>query len=263
MSQALQDAYATVHRHKNRCMTLDTETTGFDVEKGDRIIEIGIVTIDKRVIDPVEDHHFRRYINPGFEMNEEVTKVHGITNDFLKTMPRFEDIADEFIDTIRGGVLLIHNAEFDLKFLDMELGRIGKGKVTDYAEVIDTMALGSAEHPGRQMNLDNLCRIYEVEGDRTFHGALLDSLLLAECWLKMTGGQQAIDIDALLLSEPEPMMDQSTLRVPEPSPEELAEHTRILNIVEKNCKSTCRWRQRFGDERAPEGEASPQAKEGA
>lgn len=253
MSKALQDAYRIVHVHKGSCLALDTETTGVSIEDGDRIIEIGIVVIHRREIDPKEESHFQRYINPGFDMNEEVTKVHGITNEFLRTKPTFEEIADDFINMIKGQVLLIHNAEFDVKFLNMELERCGKGRIEDYAAVIDTMTLYQAEHPGRTPTLDNFARTYELNHiDRTFHGALLDSLILAECWLAMTGGQQAIDVDALLLSEPKPMKDQSTLRVPKPSAEELAEHTRILDIVEKNCKATCRWRAAYGDERQKE-----------
>lgn len=253
MSKALQDAYRIVHVHKGSCLALDTETTGVSIEDGDRIIEIGVVVIHRREIDPKEDSHFQRYINPGFDMNEEVTKVHGITNEFLRTKPTFEEIADDFINMIKGQVLLIHNAEFDVKFLNMELERIGRGHIEDYAAVIDTMALYQAEHPGRTPTLDNFARTYELNHiDRTFHGALLDSLILAECWLAMTGGQQAIDVDALLLTEPVPMNDQSTLRVPKPSPEELAEHSRILDIVEKNCKAVCRWRSVYGDERQKE-----------
>ena len=217
MSKALQDAYRIVHVHKGSCLALDTETTGVSIEDGDRIIEIGIVVIHRREIDPKEESHFQRYINPGFDMNEEVTKVHGITNEFLRSKPTFEEIADDFINMIKGQVLLIHNAEFDVKFLNMELERIGRGHIEDYAAVIDTMALYQAEHPGRTPTLDNFARTYELNHiDRTFHGALLDSLILAECWLAMTGGQQAIDVDALLLTEPVPMNDQSTLRVPKP-----------------------------------------------
>lgn len=249
MSRALTEAYKIVHMHRNVCMALDTETTGVSIEKGDRIIEIGIVTIAQRAIDPKEENHFQRYINPGFEMNEEVTKVHGITNDFLKSKPTFEEIADEFLDHVKGNVLLIHNADFDVSFLNMELERIGRGKLTDYCDVIDTLTLFQKENPGRTPSLDNFCRIYNVEIDRPFHGALLDSLMLAECWLAMTGGQQAIDVDALLLTDPVPIEDQATLRVPDPTPEEMAEHSRILDIVEKNCKSVCRWRQVYGDER--------------
>ena len=145
MSKALQDAYRIVHVHKGSCLALDTETTGVSIEDGDRIIEIGIVVIHRREIDPKEESHFQRYINPGFDMNEEVTKVHGITNEFLRSKPTFEEIADDFINMIKGQVLLIHNAEFDVKFLNMELERIGRGHIEDYAAVIDTMALYHAD----------------------------------------------------------------------------------------------------------------------
>lgn len=245
----LNDAYDIVYKHKNRCLCLDTETTGMSPEAGHRIIEIGMVEVDNFYIDPVEEHHYRQFVNPEREVPEDAVKIHGITTDFLMTKPRFADIADDFIERIRGNVLVIHNAEFDVKFLNYELELCGKPKIEELCEVIDTMKIGVAMFPGRQMNLDNLCRLNGVIGERPFHGALLDSLLLAECWVAMTRGQQAFNVEKLLYKEALPYKDLSKLIYSQPSQEELKEHSRILDLVEKDCKGTALWRSVYGDER--------------
>src|SRR6056300_1644044 len=173
---------------------LDTETTGLDPNQGHRIIEIAAVEMINRQL---PNNQFHVYINPEREIDEAAQEVHGLTLDFLSDKALFQDIAQDFIDFIADSELIIHNAPFDLGFLNMELGRIKKGEVEDYVEkVTDSLAMARELRPGQRNNLDALCRYYGVDNsERNLHGALLDSLLLAEVFIGMTRGQEALEID--------------------------------------------------------------------
>src|SRR3954468_16194133 len=173
-----------------RQVVLDTETTGLNAKLGDRIIEIGCVEILSR---NVSDRHFHAYLNPERDVDLGATRVHGMTLDDLRAKPRFAEVAKPFLDFIGGAEVLIHNADFDVEFLDMELGRCKLGKFSDYVKVIDTLAFARELHPGRKNSLDALCERYFVNNaNRTLHGALLDARLLGECYLAMTRGQESL-----------------------------------------------------------------------
>lgn len=177
-----------------RQIVLDTETTGLEPEDGHRIIEIGCLElIDRRL----SGRQFHRYINPERSVEAGALTVHGLSDEFLSDKPLFAEIADEFIDFIRDGELLIHNAPFDVGFLDSELARLdGAPRIASVARVQDTLAMARELHPGQRNSLDALCRRYEVDNtNRKLHGALLDSELLAEVYLMMTGGQVALGLD--------------------------------------------------------------------
>ena len=174
-----------------RQIVLDTETTGLNPKLGDRIIEIGCVEILSRAI---SERQFHAYVDPERDIEEGASRVHGLTREDLRAKPKFADIAAQFLDYVRGAELLIHNADFDVEFLDMELGRLGLGRLAAHvAKVTDTLAFARELHPGRKNSLDALCERYFVNNaNRTLHGALLDARLLAECWLAMTRGQESL-----------------------------------------------------------------------
>lgn len=171
-----------------RQVVLDTETTGLEVEQGHRIIEIGCIEISGRRITERVFHH---YLNPEREIDAGAQQVHGISLDMLRDKPRFSQIVDELLAFISGAELLIHNADFDVGFLDRELELAGRSeRVRDICTVTDTWQLARAMHPGQKNSLDALCRRYDVDNSgRDLHGALLDARLLAEVYLAMTGGQ--------------------------------------------------------------------------
>lgn len=173
----------------SRQIVLDTETTGFDFNKGDRIVEIGCIEMIDREI---TDNHFHVYINPERPMPIEAFNVHGLGDDFLKDQPLFSAIGKQFLDYIDGAELIIHNAGFDIPFLNFELQRMGLPKVSDRSEVIDTLRMAREIYPGQRNTLDALCRRLNVDNSRReLHGALLDSELLAQVYLNMTGGQES------------------------------------------------------------------------
>lgn len=168
-------------------IVLDTETTGFDPQNGDKIIEIGCVELMNYI---PTGNTLQLYINPERDVPEEAIAVHGITNEFLKDKPTFSQVYTEFLDFIKGGKLVIHNAEFDMKFLNYELAQVGHPALP-WSEVIDTLAIARKKFPGSPANLDALCRRFSIDNtDRTYHGALLDSELLAEVYLELLGGRQ-------------------------------------------------------------------------
>ena len=172
-----------------REVVLDTETTGIEVREGHRIIEIGCVELlDRRLT----GRHFHVYINPEREVEEGAFQVHGISDEFLADKPLFADVADEFMDFIRGAQLVIHNAAFDVGFIDAELERLGRhGCVADHCSVVDTLLLARHKHPGQRNTLDALCKRYGVDNSqRELHGALLDAEILADVYLIMTGGRR-------------------------------------------------------------------------
>ena len=173
-----------------RQVVLDTETTGLEHEQGHRIVEIGCIEIyDRRIT----DRHFHCYLNPDRLVEGGALEVHGITDAFLEDKPRFVDIVDDFLAFIEGAELIIHNAPFDVGFLDAELERLQRSvpvRINDVAAVLDTVALARQLHPGQRVSLDALCKRYEVDNsNRQLHGALLDAQLLADVYLLMTGGQ--------------------------------------------------------------------------
>ena len=181
----------------NRQIILDTETTGLDVKSGHRVIEIGCVEIVNRKFTGNEYH---TYLNPDRESDEGALKVHGLTSEFLSDKPRFSEIYGEFIEFIKGTELLIHNAEFDVGFLDNEIKLISKklNSITEeVSNVTDTLQIAREKHPGQRNSLDALVNRYEINGyDRELHGALLDSKILGDVYLSMTGGQSNLDFSS-------------------------------------------------------------------
>jgi DNA polymerase-3 subunit epsilon len=231
-----------------RRVVLDTETTGLNAKLGDRIIELGCVEILNR---RVTGNHFHRYVNPEREIEEGALKVHGITGEFLQDKPKFREVAAEFLDYVRDAELIIHNAAFDVEFLDKELDMLGLPPISGHcAEVVDTLKLARELHPGKRNSLDALCERYEVDNaHRTLHGALLDAALLAEVYLSMTRGQDslAIDLDGAALQGGTARLaareGRPALIAAPPSAEELAEHERVLAEIEAENKVRCVWRR--------------------
>ena len=170
-----------------RLLVLDTETTGLDLENGDRVIEIGIIEL----IDGVKTgHNFQQYFNPNKKIEKSAQDIHGLTNEFLSDKPNFYEIADEFNDYIKESTLIIHNASFDIKFLDFELENCGKKKINN--EIIDTINIAKKEFPGQSVSLDSLCKKLQINNShRKLHGALLDADLLSSVYLKMSTGKQS------------------------------------------------------------------------
>ncbi len=176
----------------NRQIVLDTETTGLSPEQGHRIIEIGCVEMVNRRL---TGNNYHQYLQPDREIDEEAQAVHGISSEFLADKPRFADIVTDLLDYLKGAELIIHNAPFDVGFIDHELKLAGKeyGALGDYCTITDTLVMARKMRPGKKNNLDVLCKEYEVNNSqRDLHGALLDSELLAEVFLRMTGGQSAL-----------------------------------------------------------------------
>ncbi len=179
-----------------RQIVLDTETTGLVPAEGHRIIEIGCVELIERR--PTR-RHFHQYLQPDREIDAGAIEVHGISNEFLADKPRFADVAGDFLDFIRGAELVIHNAPFDVGFIDHELGLLGPqwGRVDEHCTVLDTLLMARRMYPGQRNSLDALCKRLEVDSSRrTLHGALLDAEILADVYLLMTGGQTALSLDA-------------------------------------------------------------------
>lgn len=178
-----------------RQIVLDTETTGIDPSEGHRIIEIGCVELMER---QQTGRHYHVYINPEREVEAEAITIHGITNEFLADKPVFSNIADDFFEFIKGAELVIHNAAFDVGFMDAEFARLkSKRKTTEHCGVVDSLAIARKKHPGQKNNLDALCKRYGVDNsNRELHGALLDAEILADVYLLLTGGQTALSLDA-------------------------------------------------------------------
>ncbi|MDH5388024.1 MAG: DNA polymerase III subunit epsilon [Gammaproteobacteria bacterium] len=179
-----------------RQIVLDTETTGLEPKQGHRIIEIGCVELIDRKL---TGNNYHQYLQPDRESDEGALAVHGITTDFLQDKPRFADAIDGFLEYIRGAELIIHNAPFDIGFLDHELSMVGKqyGNIGTYCGVIDTLVMARKMRPGQKNNLDALCKHFDVKNThRELHGALLDSEILAEVYLMMTGGQVTLMLDS-------------------------------------------------------------------
>ena len=179
-----------------RQIVLDTETTGLEPAQGHRIIEIGCVELVNRRL---TDNRFHHYLNPEREIDEGAVEVHGLTSEFLADKPVFADVVDDFIAFVRDAEVIIHNAPFDVAFIDHELARLGAewGRLEDHCRVTDTLAMARHMHPGQKNSLDALCRRYGVDNSqRQLHGALLDAQILAEVYLAMTGGQADLGLEA-------------------------------------------------------------------
>jgi DNA polymerase-3 subunit epsilon len=229
----------------DRLIVLDTETTGLNAKLGDRVIEIGCVELLSR---RVTDRNFHTYLNPERDIEEGAAKVHGLTREFLSDKPRFAEIASDFLEYLRGAELVIHNAGFDVEFLDQELALAGLGKLADHAAgVTDTLAIARELHPGKRNSLDALCERYGVDNaHRTLHGALLDARLLAEVYLAMTRGQDSLAMeleDAAAAAEAAARLDVSKLVVLRAAPEEAAAHEKYLDRMEKEAKKGIVWRR--------------------
>ena len=230
-----------------RQIVLDTETTGLNVKLGDRVIEIGCVEVLSRRI---SERTFHVYVNPEREIDEGASLVHGLTLDQLRDKPKFREVARDFLDYVRGAELIIHNADFDVEFLDAELSRIGLGKLADHiASVTDTLAFARELHPGKKNSLDALCERYFIDNsNRTLHGALLDARLLAECYLAMTRGQESLMMEletpaAAAAAFAALQIDVSSLIVVPPLPEEIALHEQYLDGLDKEAKGGSLWRK--------------------
>lgn len=233
----------------NRQIVLDTETTGLSPAQGHRIIEIGCIELVNRRLTGREYHQF---INPERDIDEGAERVHGISRADLEGQPRFADIADEFLEFIRGAELVIHNADFDVGFLDHELQTMKHAQpdIRRHATVLDTLSLAREMHPGQRNSLDALCKRYEVDASRRdVHGALIDAELLARVYLAMTGGQAALLLDAEEAGStggPDAVTvhvrpDELTLVVRRANPEEAAEHMALLDRMQKD--GQCLWRE--------------------
>ncbi|HYN14118.1 MAG TPA: DNA polymerase III subunit epsilon [Burkholderiales bacterium] len=230
-----------------RQVVLDTETTGLNAKLGDRVIEVGCVEIVSR---RVTERHFHAYVNPEHDIEAGASRVHGIRLEDLRAKPKFADIAGELLDYIRGAELIIHNADFDLEFLDQELKLARLGKLADHVcTVIDTLALARELHPGRKNSLDALCERYFVDNSRrTVHGALLDAQLLAECYLAMTRGQESLVMEletpaAAAAAAALLQVDVSNLIVLRAQPDEVALHEQYLDAMEKDARGGSLWRR--------------------
>lgn len=224
---------------------LDTETTGLSASLGDRVIEVGCIEMLSR---RVSDNHFHRYVNPERRSEEGALRVHGLTEEFLADKPKFADIAADFLDYVRGAELVIHNADFDVEFLDAELERLGRGRLKDHvAGIVDTLALARELHPGRRNSLDALCERYAVDNaHRTLHGALLDARLLAEVYLAMTRGQESLAMDLETAAETAAItarIDASGLAVLRATAEELRAHDAYLDGMMKESGGKIVWRR--------------------
>jgi DNA polymerase-3 subunit epsilon len=227
-----------------RQIVLDTETTGLAAREGHRIIEVGAIEIVGRRITETRLHH---YVNPERDSDEGALAVHGLTREFLADKPRFAEIADELLAFVRDAEVIIHNASFDLEFLDEELKRLARPAFAGCClKVTDSLTLARELHPGKRNSLDALCERYGVSNrHRTLHGALLDAGLLAEVYLAMTRGQDSLVIDlgtagAALDAAP---LDLTRLRVLAAGAEEAAAHEAVLDGIEQQCKGGAVWRR--------------------
>jgi DNA polymerase III subunit epsilon len=231
----------------SRQIVLDTETTGLNARMGDRVIEIGCIELLSR---NVTDRQFHSYLNPEREIDEGATKVHGLTLEFLADKPKFPDIAREFVDYIGGAELIIHNAAFDVEFLDQELSLAGLKKLSEYAPaIVDTLAMARELHPGKRNSLDALCERYAVSNaHRTLHGALLDARLLAEVYLALTRGQESLVMDLerpTAAQSAAALVDAKKLTVLRATGDELEAHEKILDAIDKAArdKGGSLWRK--------------------
>lgn len=234
-----------------RQVVLDTETTGLEWSLGHRIIEVGCVELINR---RATGRHFHSYLNPEREVDEAARGIHGMSRSDLADKPRFAEIAEDLTAFLAGAELVIHNAVFDMSFLDAEYARLASStpvKITALCQVLDTLLLAREMHPGQRNTLDALCKRYGVDNShRDLHGALLDARILADVYLAMTGGQSTLALGetqrgraAAQVQEPQPVRRLGVLQVVEASPEELVAHEALLALIDRESKSQCLWRQ--------------------
>ncbi len=237
-----------------RQIILDTETTGLEPEQGHRIIEIGCIELENR---RRTGRRFHQYLQPDREIDPGAVEVHGITNEFLADKPRFADIADDFITFVRGAELVIHNAPFDVGFINNEFRLLDPAHppLGELCGVFDTLAHARQLHPGQRNSLDALCKRYDIDNShRELHGALLDAEILADVYLAMTGGQAALWFDA---GQPGDTArgeairrlpaDRPPLTVVHATPDEAAAHAERLDAMEKSLGAACLWRRMEAD----------------
>lgn len=231
-----------------RQIFLDTETTGLDAAQGDRIVEIGCIEMVNRRLTGRTFHH---YLNPERSSHPDALRVHGLTDAFLADKPRFVEVVDAFLEMVQGAELIIHNAGFDVGFIDAELARTRRGPLhAQVARITDSLMLAREQYPGKANSLDALCRRLEVDNSgRDLHGALLDAGLLAEVYIRMTRGQDSLVIDThdaspAAASGTDHAIDLRalTLTVSEPTPEELAAHEALMAGLDKETKGRAIWR---------------------
>jgi DNA polymerase III subunit epsilon len=234
-----------------RQIILDTETTGLEPEQGHRIIEIGCVELFNR---RKTGRTFHRYLRPDREVDRGAVQVHGITNEFLAQQPRFAEVAEELIEFLTGGELVIHNAAFDLAFLDAELKRLPgpRREMRQLCSVVDTLPLARQMHPGQRNSLDALCKRYGIDNShRELHGALLDAQILCDVYLSMTGGQTALILGETsetglhVTFEHVPLTARPAggLRIVRASNEELSAHDRVIAMIDKVSGGKALWKQ--------------------
>lgn len=236
-----------------RYVVLDTETTGMPVTDGHRIVEIGCVEVIGRQL---TGRHFHVYIQPDREVDEGAFAVHGISDEFLADKPRFNEIAESFYQFIEGACLVIHNAPFDVGFIENEFKRLGQTERTqllDYCTVLDTLVMAREKHPGQRNSLDALCKRYDVDNSgRELHGALLDAEILADVFLAMTGGQTNLSlagessggVDGMVATEIIRLAaDRAPLRVVKANQQELEQHQRRLEAIGKASGGIALWSQ--------------------
>lgn len=231
-----------------RQIVLDTETTGLDPRLGHRVIEVAAIEIDNRRVS--SERHFHRYVNPEREIDAGAAAVHGLTLERLSDEPKFAEIAPALVEFIRGAELIIHNAPFDVGFLDREFELAGLSPLSTYCpNVTDTLKLAKELHPGKKNSLDALCDRYQIDNShRTLHGALLDTELLAEVYLAMTRGQDSLlgeggDDGEELAAAQSADAPRIAVRVLRATEEELAQHGQQLADIGKASKGACLWRQ--------------------
>ena len=234
----------------NKFIILDTETTGLEVQQGHRIIEIGAVLLNDR---KKSEEHFHTYLNPSRLIDEEASKVHGIMNEDLLDKPYFEEVAEEFLEFVDGSTLVIHNAAFDVGFLNNEL-KLASSKypmLEEICEIEDSLALAKDKFPGQRNSLDALANRFDISGyDRTFHGALLDANILADVYMSLTGGQSKFELDSNSLSNIEKTSSKNTVSREnielisiEANKSDLKEHeSRLADIEKRNSVETI-WRK--------------------
>ena len=231
-------------------IVLDTETTGLEVKQGHRIIEIGAVLVNNRI---KSDQHFHSYLNPQRSIDEKAFEVHGISLESLEDKPLFEEIAEEFIQFVEGSTLVIHNAPFDLGFLNNELKLVSSKypKLEEICEVEDSLEIAREKHPGQRMSLDALASKYNVSGyDRTFHGALLDANILADVYMQLTGGQSKFEFISNGNSLSDQNKDSENLTIEQidglpsisASKSDLKEHEKRISEIEKKYSNKTIWR---------------------
>ncbi|MES9855148.1 MAG: DNA polymerase III subunit epsilon [Sedimenticola sp.] len=233
-----------------RQIVLDTETTGLEPKLGHRIIEIGCVEmVDRRLT----GNNFHQYLQPDRNIDSAAVEVHGITNEFLADKPHFEDLVDDFMTYVRGGELIIHNAPFDVGFINKELRMLDNDweGISSYCTVVDTLVMAKKLHPGQRNSLDALCKRYGIDNShRELHGALLDSEILAEVYLFMTGGQTALSLDNNSLeggagcgSIRRLSSERPPLKIVQAASDEINAHEARLEMIEKGSKGSCIWRR--------------------